>query len=196
MIKLFGVKWGDVTASERTTRLKDLWNKLIEREIPLEASHYNNFIAVFNENEQPLDTDIILKEMSSKVVEPNIATYEHLFANDCLQGNLQKAGQALQNLRNLKGEVSEGIYTYLAFAYILNGKESEYLKIDRVNKDDLRRIVGNIVGLVFDKILSLADIPGRNIANMIYYIAKGKFFGCEQVLNHLLGCLMTLYVHY
>lgn len=91
----------------------------MENKCAFDISHYNAFLDVCVQNEQPITLSKTLIDLQQKQLMPNRATFQIIIDNYSRQGDLDGLSNTLKVLKTRKFTINDAIYnsTILAYGY-------------------------------------------------------------------------------
>uniref|UniRef100_A0A3B3QK08 Leucine rich pentatricopeptide repeat containing n=1 Tax=Paramormyrops kingsleyae TaxID=1676925 RepID=A0A3B3QK08_9TELE len=103
----------EVALSERTALAHQIWDKLQERGVTYDASHYNALLKVYLQNEFKFSPTDFLAKMEAANVQPNRVTYQRLIAAYCEDGDIEGAGKILGFMKDKDMPITEAVFNSL-----------------------------------------------------------------------------------
>lgn len=108
------------TPQERAKLTQGLW-KTLQSKYVIDISHYNAFLAVNVQNEQPISLEDTLADLKSRNLIPNRATYQNIIDSYSRQGDLNGLARTMEAMQNEKISLNNTMYNSMILAYGLAG---------------------------------------------------------------------------
>lgn len=103
--------------THRTAAINEIWDKLQELGIPLDASHYNALLKCYIENEYQFSPAEFLATMEQKGIAPNRVTYQRIIEKYCHDGDLSGASAILEHMKERGLPINENIFNSLVLGH-------------------------------------------------------------------------------
>eukprot|EP00118_Oscarella_pearsei_P023163 m.273656 g.273656 ORF g.273656 m.273656 type:complete len:372 (+) comp40579_c0_seq20:3-1118(+) len=107
VLKNCGQQLADVTPEARVSLAEDFMEKFETKGVKLDVSHYNALLSVCIENSTKFSPSEFLTKLQDKRIQPTQTTYHLVLKGFCQQGNLQKAMEVLEHIKELGVHLSE-----------------------------------------------------------------------------------------
>jgi len=119
-IRNCGSKMSAEAAESRISLVMEIWEKLKEKGVELETTHYNALLSVYIQNRHSFSPLEFLADMQESKIQPDKSTYMLIVQAYCHEGDLTGALRVVDFMVKQGIPVSEPIYTALVTGHCRN----------------------------------------------------------------------------
>ncbi|KAK0180863.1 hypothetical protein PV327_003200 [Microctonus hyperodae] len=117
LIRCCGRPLIDSDNEEGVQLVKNVWDTLVQLNIPMDASHYNSLLNVYLEKKHKFSPSAFITKMLQNSIEPNRVTYQNLIASCCQQGDIAGATKILEIMKNKGLPLCENVFNSLIMGH-------------------------------------------------------------------------------
>ncbi|VDI05406.1 leucine-rich PPR motif-containing protein, mitochondrial [Mytilus galloprovincialis] len=175
-----------------------IWECIQKSGLPLQTSYFNNLLMVYLENQHKFSPPDILTEMDKAGLKPNRVTFQLILAHYCEEGDVEKASQILEHMKEMKVPLTDTVFNSLIIGHF-RAKYVEgackYVRIDEMISQPQGQKISFLSSQLFDAIVTALNHGHEELAFQIFDTMKDSTMLRGRGTNLLRSCIQRMAYH-